>query len=407
MWVPRTWQEIVALLGEPETQVLDFKRDLPGKGKGADAANDVAAMTLSGGVLIYGLDEDKTTLEATTITKVPLAGAPEKLQSMVGANAAPAPYIETVVVKEKQGDADGVLVVAVPPSSQAPHMARGRYPVRRGATTEYLGELEVARLYERRGQVLGPPPTARDLLDDFRDPPSMWQGGASSLMEGQGVMRLLVRPQAESVAHPNAPWLGNSLDTAVQAARSATGSRLQVGSESEALAVLGAWEPVGTDGWTAGYMLRPQEVLLQKPAFAATLTYPLTLSFVGSWPLSVRGDAGRGVYKGAWEWKVAVELMACLSIAGEFAMQVPGAGPLACVLSLGGWKEALPFFATRGRPDVRPPGISPAPGSHVETALVAASDLRDAPEEVGRRLLARWLVPFYSARQELFASVLA
>lgn len=395
MWVPRTWSEVHAVLGQPESQVLDFKRDLPGKGKGEEAAKDVAALTLNGGVLLYGVDEDPKTAEATSIPKVALSGAPEKLQAMVGSNAAPVPYIETIVVKENVGDTDGVLVVAVPPSTQAPHMVARRYPVRRNATTEYLDEREVARLYSRRSSLSGPPPTPRQLLDEFTPPPSTWPGGTSSLINGQGMMQLVVRPQAISeAAHPDSPWLGTSLDRAAQRAYDGFGNTLSPGTPSEALGRLRAWEPLGTAGWTAGY-LPDQQGLIKASAHAATLAYPGAFSFLFSLPLFVHNDAGAPVYKSAWEWKVAVEASAALAIAGEWLREVEGTGPVLSVLALGGWDTAIPFYATRGRPDVTAPGTMPAPGSSVQSTVTTAHELSADPVSVARRLLDQWLAAFY------------
>lgn len=373
MWVPRTWAEVQAVLGQPESQVLDFKRDLPGKGKGEEAAKDVAAMTSNGGVLLYGVDEDSETGEATSIPRVAVGGAPEKLQAMVGSNSSPVPFMEIIIVKENAGDAEGVLVVAVPPSTQAPHMVARRYPVRRGVTTEYLDEREVSRLYSRRSELGGPPPTPRELLDEFAAPPSTWAGGTSSLINGQGVMQIVVRPQAVTdAAHPDAPWLGNSLDHATQRARNGFGNELSPSTPSEALDRLGAWEPLGTVGWTTGHLLSDHTTMLRTSAHAATLAYPTSFSFLFSLPLFVFKDDGNAAYKCAWEWKVAVEAGAALAIAGEWLRNVEGVGPVVTVLSLGGWDSAVPFYATRARADVVAPGTAPAPGSSVQATVTTA-----------------------------------
>jgi hypothetical protein len=408
MWVPRTWTEVQAVLGQPESAVLDFKRELPAKGKSEDAAKDVSAMTVNGGVLLYGVDEDPKTSEATSIPKVSVAGAPEKLQAMVGAKASPVPYINITIVKEAAGDTDGVLVVEVPPSTQAPHMVGNRYPVRRGATTEYLDEREVARLYARRSQLSGPPATPRELMDEFSPPPSIWQGGMSSLVDGQGVMQLVVRPQAAAgLGHPESPWLGKSLDRAGQDARDRFGTRLSPATPSGALDWLRAWEPLGTVGWTTGHMLNDQNAMLSKPAYAATLAYPATFSFLYSLPLCVRTEDGNDtpVYKGAWEWMVAVEASAALAIAGEWLQHVEAAGPVVSMLALGGWDSAVPFYATRARADVTGPSITPAPGHSVQATVATAHEMREDPTAVARRLLDRWLVAFYPD-DKLFDSIL-
>jgi hypothetical protein len=59
-----------------ETPSLDFKRELGAKN--ADIAKDIAAMTVNGGVLIYGVGEDKQTRVATAIVPQPLNGVEER-----------------------------------------------------------------------------------------------------------------------------------------------------------------------------------------------------------------------------------------------------------------------------------------------------------------------------------------
>jgi hypothetical protein len=67
MWRPRTWREVNALVVQAieETPSLDFKKAIPTTKVvpkiNEEIAKDIAAMTVSGGVLIYGVDEDKET----------------------------------------------------------------------------------------------------------------------------------------------------------------------------------------------------------------------------------------------------------------------------------------------------------------------------------------------------------
>lgn len=83
MWSPRTWTELEELVGlAEETPSLEFKRQIA-KGT-AEVAKDIAAMTVNGGVIIYGLDEDKRTQLATKIFVMPLRGVEERLHSIAG-----------------------------------------------------------------------------------------------------------------------------------------------------------------------------------------------------------------------------------------------------------------------------------------------------------------------------------
>ena len=73
MWTPRSWDDITAMIGvAEEAGGLDFKRTVGGN---AEVAKDIAAMTVNGGVLVYGIDEDPATGLASQIVKQPLKGA--------------------------------------------------------------------------------------------------------------------------------------------------------------------------------------------------------------------------------------------------------------------------------------------------------------------------------------------
>jgi hypothetical protein len=65
MWVPRRWEAIDALIGTAqESGTLDFKRGLPPATQPAneEVAKDIAAMSVAGGVIVYGIAEDPQTL---------------------------------------------------------------------------------------------------------------------------------------------------------------------------------------------------------------------------------------------------------------------------------------------------------------------------------------------------------
>ena len=214
MWIPRTWEQIEALKGTAEeSDVLDFKRELPATTKPAneETAKDIAAMSVAGGVIVYGVDENRTTLVATTTHPVVLARARERFQQIAGSRIAPGCPIEVVNVASPTDPSKGVVVIAVPPSSLAPHMVGHRYPVMRGTVTESLSEPEIARLYARRQAMLdASPPSSRDAMDASFAPPRRSDDGlpdsAGALADDVGRLRMAFLPVGP-VAHPCAPWL--------------------------------------------------------------------------------------------------------------------------------------------------------------------------------------------------------
>jgi len=62
MWIPRSLTELVAALpGLSETSNLELKEQLPIPSRNGDLAKDVACLTVDGGVIIYGVREDRST----------------------------------------------------------------------------------------------------------------------------------------------------------------------------------------------------------------------------------------------------------------------------------------------------------------------------------------------------------
>jgi hypothetical protein len=68
---------------------------LPSAKKNADLATDVAAMTVDGGILLYGIREDSDG-RPTIPSPIPLAGAAERVDQIVSSSISEAPYIEII-----------------------------------------------------------------------------------------------------------------------------------------------------------------------------------------------------------------------------------------------------------------------------------------------------------------------
>lgn len=154
MWHPSTWNEVEALKGHAEeSSTLDFKRQI---GSNPEIAKDLAAMALNGGVLVYGVEEDKDTGVAAEIKPVPLKQVEERIRQIAGSGVSPPVDLDVHLIREQPGDLAGVVVVVVPASPLAPHQANHRYPFRRGTTTGYLEERDVERLYQQRAKLIAP-----------------------------------------------------------------------------------------------------------------------------------------------------------------------------------------------------------------------------------------------------------
>jgi len=155
MWRPRSEQTIVsaATAGDlEETHTFDAKAALPPEGdkrKSHDLAVDVAAMTVDGGTLLYGVGEDEHG-RPTVPSPIPCAGQRERIDQIVQTRISEPPYIEVDEVPSAEDPARGYPLVVVPPSPRAPHQVDGRYRGRGATSNRVLGEVEVAQLYRRR-----------------------------------------------------------------------------------------------------------------------------------------------------------------------------------------------------------------------------------------------------------------
>jgi hypothetical protein len=153
VWVPESAGELERALSDGtlphESAFYEYKRQLPVRAKNVDLARDVCALCVEGGVLIYGVEEEK---EALTFSPHPieLRGVQERIAQTVAAHVTPPPQIRVRLLKRDGADLDGFVLVEVPPSVDAPHMVEGRFWGRFDAGNRVLTEREVEALYARR-----------------------------------------------------------------------------------------------------------------------------------------------------------------------------------------------------------------------------------------------------------------
>lgn len=243
-----------------EAPDIDFKREVPSN---REFAKDLAAMTIAGGVLVFGVEETKEGL-AAKVCPVPLTGTRERLQQIADSAVRPTPPIEIEVLKRQHEEANGVVVVYVPPSPMAPHQANDRYPARADTTTRYLSEPEVAALYEQRRR-LAERVLSHAPLEGFLTPPNGLSSGSGFV--GIGAVRLYLRPVVD-LRHPRGPWLGSALADAVRRARERV-DRLSLFVPPATWDWLASWSPRGTIGWQAGEAADQFEVLREHKLVAA------------------------------------------------------------------------------------------------------------------------------------------
>jgi hypothetical protein len=131
MWRPSTVSELQAQLASgdlEETQSFDGKREL-----GTDNARiavDLCAMTVAGGVIIYGIGENASRTRLSVAAPIPLAGTRERISQIAQTSIAEPPQLEITTLEEPGRPGEGYLIVSVPPSPRAPHQisVKGKVP---------------------------------------------------------------------------------------------------------------------------------------------------------------------------------------------------------------------------------------------------------------------------------------
>ncbi|QIY68887.1 helix-turn-helix domain-containing protein [Streptomyces sp. RLB1-33] len=184
-----TYSQFASLVGNPdakEDEDLDYKAahysaDQAGR---TELAKDVAALANGiGGVLVLGFAEDRRTSIPSAVTPVELTdGKLRQIRQAIASNLRPTPRIELLTKPDQPGSHQGILLIAVPRSLDAPHavveQTRLAYPRRNGSTTTWLTEAEIATAYRRRFEQLA------DRRDRIARIDHDVEGAAERLVEG-------------------------------------------------------------------------------------------------------------------------------------------------------------------------------------------------------------------------------
>jgi hypothetical protein len=141
--------------GVAEDEHLDWKRDMPSDAD--EVAKDAAALANSGGgLLVYGVAEDRRTGRATASMHVDLAERHQrKICSWLSTRISPViAGVEFVALGQPENDLEGFLIVSVPQSPDTPHLI-GKdnslaFPYRMGAQTFWMREWDLERAYRER-----------------------------------------------------------------------------------------------------------------------------------------------------------------------------------------------------------------------------------------------------------------
>lgn len=396
MEAPNSWQEIEALVRNrvPESEVLDFKREF---GSNPELAKDVAAMTLNGGVLIYGIDEDHAGNVAAEITKIDLTKV-DNVHQIVNSRISPVPYIEVLPIPENDGDELGVIVVVVLESPLAPHWANGSFPRRTGTVTDRLSEPDIERLYDirkrRHSQLNLEAPLLE--IDQLLEPLTVPDGGGGQATLDVGAIQVAVHLAAQAT-HPRDPWLEAPLmdansRSAIWNADNLPRSRLfgeAIGRSVENRTITRT---------SRGIVLgRPPRKSLESKADAqVALLYPSTLTLRATVPLHWNDDEQtENSYACVHEEIVIPEVIGFLHFAGEWFSDYPTPGGVNVAFRASGFTNAVASTYKRNDSGVDNTSSFPkAEGTYDGSLAATRYDLLNSTRDVGKQLIRRWCATF-------------
>lgn len=164
VWPPTTEEGLSAAAREgnlTESHSVELKRELSaGDGQNKELAADLASLAIEGGFLFIGIDEST----GPGLSPVPLHGLAERVEQVALSRIDEPLHVTTAAITCAKNPETGYLVVRVPASPRAPHMAGHRYWGRGDKTKFQLSDGEVERLMQQREQWAA---TAKDLLRDW------------------------------------------------------------------------------------------------------------------------------------------------------------------------------------------------------------------------------------------------
>jgi hypothetical protein len=149
-WIPTSFEQAkidIPALRPSESKYLEFKSELP---RAEKTSKVIASLANESGTLIIGIEEDKDTQVATGINRISIKGVPEQIQQIVGQLDPVLTIEEPILLADPDDPSTGIVVVNVPVSPTAPHMANGKYHKRSGAVTEEMTDSEIQELMFRR-----------------------------------------------------------------------------------------------------------------------------------------------------------------------------------------------------------------------------------------------------------------
>jgi hypothetical protein len=155
-WVPANEDDLQQAIADgllEETHWLDLKRELTSsKSANREFARDLASFAVDGGTIIVGIEERKTVGDVV-LNPQPLAGLPERIESIARTIPDPPLPVITTVIRSDADASRGYVLVHIPRSGVAPHMVDQVYFGRGDKQKIRLDNSSVLRLHRQQRDV--------------------------------------------------------------------------------------------------------------------------------------------------------------------------------------------------------------------------------------------------------------
>lgn len=185
-WTPSSWQDVVDAAANgllDETQWVELKEMLrTGKDANLELARDLAALAVDGGLLVVGIQDQSG--KAGEVVGTALVGLADRVDQVSRDRVHPPLIVRPIEVPDPDREGHGCLIVVVDASTEAPHMADGRYWGRGPTGKRNLGDADVRRLLDLNSR------RREDFAQAFRDQIE------TGPLSGPGCLHVLLSPRA-------------------------------------------------------------------------------------------------------------------------------------------------------------------------------------------------------------------
>lgn len=151
-WTPSSHAEVVAAAADgllDEGHHLELKREIPAGDRGnKELGRDLASCAVDGGLIVVGVVDEASA--AGAVVDVDLPGLAERVDQVARSRITPPLSVICRPLPNPDDPGRGVLLIEIPSSPDAPHMADQRYWGRGDRTKHTLADAEVRQLLAAR-----------------------------------------------------------------------------------------------------------------------------------------------------------------------------------------------------------------------------------------------------------------